>query len=266
MSLVFAAITPHPPLLIPSIGKEAVKKLEKTQIAMEQMEKDLYITHPEIILIISPHGSYFDDVFTLNFSPEYQTDLREFGDLSTKLKFKGETHLSTLIREGSKKEGFPTTMISEPRLDHGSSIPLLYLTKHLKNIKIIQIGFCDLDWKTHVAFGAMLADKIAEINKRVAVIASGDLSHALISDAPAGYNAAGPEFDRKIQELLASNNLSGMLQLDKKLIENASECGFRSFLILMGILQGVHHSYKEYSYEGPFGVGYLTANFSLSEL
>ncbi len=264
MPLVFAAITPHPPLLIPSIGKQALKKIEKTKFALEQMEKDLYITHPEILIIISPHGSYFHDAFTINVSTNYQTDLREFGDLATKIKFRGELNLATMIREGANIENFPATMISEHNLDHGSSVPLSYLTKHLKNIKIIQIGFCDLDWKTHVAFGAMLANKIAETNKRVAVIASGDLSHALISDAPAGYNPAGPEFDKKIQDLLAANNLSGMLQLEKKMVTDASECGFRSFLILMGILQGVHHTYKSYSYEGPFGVGYLTANFALS--
>jgi len=40
----------------------------------------------------------------------------------------------------------------------------------------------------------MIAEKISETNKRVAVIASGDLSHALITSAPAGYNPAGPEF------------------------------------------------------------------------
>lgn len=263
MSLVFAAITPHPPLLIPTIGKQAIKKIEKTKIALEQMEKDLYITHPEILIVISPHGSYFHDAFTINVSHSFQTDLREFGDLSTKIKFRGETHLSTLIREGTYKEQFPASMTSHPNLDHGSSVPLYYLTKHLKNIKIIQIGFSDLDWKTHVAFGAMIADKISQINKRVAVIASGDLSHALISDAPAGYNPAGPEFDKKIQEFLSAKNLSGMLQLDKKFVTDASECGFRSLLILMGILQGVHYAYKPYAYEAPFGVGYLTANFSL---
>lgn len=264
MSLVFAAITPHPPLLIPSIGKESLKKLEKTKIALEQMEKDLYISHPEIIIIISPHGSYFDDAFTLNVCTHYQTDLRKFGDLATKIKFFGETNLSTLIREATKINHVPATMISEQNLDHGSSVPLSYLTKHLPDVKIIQIGFCNLDWKTHVAFGAMIADKISETNKRVAVIASGDLSHALTSDAPAGYNSAGPEFDHKIQDLLATNNLSGMLQMDKQFVSDASECGFRSFLILMGILQEIPRTYKSYSYESPFGVGYLTANFGLS--
>lgn len=264
MSLVFAAISPHPPLLIPAIGKQAAKKIAKTKAALEQMEKDLYISHPEILIIISPHGSYFPDAFTLNASPEYQTDLREFGDLSTRIKFKGEHNLSTMIREGSLQEKIPVSMISEARLDYGAAVPLVYLTKHLKNIKIIQIGFCDLDWKTHVAFGAAIKEQIANSDKRVAVITSGDLSHALVTDAPAGYNPAGPKFDQKIQELLSENNLVGMLQLDKKLVTDASECGFRSFLILMGILHNMHYTYKSYAYEAPFGVGYLTANFSLS--
>lgn len=263
MSLVFTAITPHPPFLIPAIGHNEIKKVEKTKTALEQLEKDLYITHPEVIIIISPHGSHFKDAFTIHASPTYQTDLRSFGDLTTRVTFQGEHHLTTRIREALKTEKIPSTMISETELDHGSSIPLVYLTPHLKNIKVIPIGFCDLDWKNHVAFGNLLKEIILESNKRVAVIASGDLSHALLTDSPAGFNAAGPEFDKKIQELLASKNLAGMLQMDKQMVADAAECGFRSFLILMGILQGFNNTYKSYAYEAPFGVGYLTANFVL---
>lgn len=263
MSLVFAAIAPHPPFVIPAIGHDEIKKVEKTKTALEQLEKDLYITHPDIIIIISPHASHFKDAFTVHASPTYQTDLRTFGDLATRVKFQGERHISTHIREALKTEKIAAAMISEPNLDHGSSIPLVYLASHLKKVKIIPIGFCDLDWKTHVQFGNLLKEKILETTKRVAVIASGDLSHALVTDAPAGYNAAGPEFDKKIQELLASHNLSGMLQMDKQMVADASECGFRSFLILMGILQGFQSTYKSYAYEAPFGVGYLTANFVL---
>jgi len=264
MSLVFAGISPHPPLLIPTIGKEAVKKVEKTKNALEILEQELYLTHPEILIIISPHGSYFSDAFTLNIAPEYETDLREFGDLATKMKFKGEMNITSLLRESSKDQNFSTAVISEKKLDHGAAVPLYYLAKHLTNIPIIPMGFCDLDWKTHLDFGYMVKERIMETNKRVAVIASGDLSHALMTEAPAGYNPAGPEFDAKIQELLSTNNIAGMLQMDKQFVSDAAECGFRSFLILMGILRGVHYTYKSLSYEGPFGVGYLTANFALS--
>lgn len=261
MSLVYAAITPHPPLLIPSIGKDVLKKLDKTKAAMEKMEEELYLAKPDVVIILSAHGCYFADAFTINVSPEYHTDLKEFGDLVTKLNFKGEMNLSSAIREKTKEEKIPTTMITEPTLDHGSAIPLFYLTQHLPEVKILPIGFSNLDWKTHLDFGYLIKEKILDSNKRVAVIASGDLSHALTTNSPAGFNPAGTKFDEKIQELLAHKNVSGMLQLEADFVNNASECGFRTFLILMGILKNVDYTYRQHSYEAPFGVGYLTANF-----
>lgn len=263
MSLVFAGITPHPPLLIPVIGKEALRKIDKTKKAMEQMEEDLYATHPEIILIISPHGSYFGNAFTINNCPKYETDLREFGDLSTKLEFKGDLALAHQIRTATKTNHFPAVMISEKNLDHGSVVPLYYLTKHLPDIHIVQLGFCNLSWKTHLDFGVLLKEQIETNNHRIAVIASGDMSHALTTDAPAGFNPDGEKFDKKIQELLITGNVSGMAQMDTQLITNAAECGFRSLLILMGIIQRKKYNFKQLIYEAPFGVGYLTAEFIL---
>ncbi len=263
MSLVFAAITPHPPLLIPSIGKEHSKKISKTKQALEKLEEDLYLTHPEIILIISPHGHLFNDAFSINVCPEFETHLREFGDLTTKLKFKGEIQLATAIRQCGKDEGLPVTLISEPNLDYGAAVPLYYLARHLPKTSILPVGFCNLGWKTHLDFGYLLKEQIMNTTKRVAVIASGDLSRALATDSPAGFNPAGKEFDQKIQELLATGNTSGLLQLKPELVAAAAECGFRSFLILLGILRGVNFNYKSYNYESSLGVGYLTANFVL---
>lgn len=261
MSLVFAAIAPHPPMLIPSIGKDQLKKIDKTKAALEKLEEDLYLAKPDIVVIISPHGSYFSDAFTVNVCPEFETDLKKFGDLTTKLKFKGEMHISALISDRAKDEGLPTSMVTERGLDHGSSVPLFALCQHLPDVQVLQIGFSDLDYKTHVDFGYFLKEIIMNSNKRIAVIASVDLSHALRTDSPAGFNPAGEKFDEKIQEFLSHNNTSGMLQMDPELIKNASECGFRSCLILMGILKNMDYEFRSFAYEAPFGIGYLTANF-----
>ena len=64
--LVFASIVPHPPLLIPNIGKEEIAKVEKTKQALKQLEQDLYLAKPDIIITISPHGSLFSDAFSIN--------------------------------------------------------------------------------------------------------------------------------------------------------------------------------------------------------
>lgn len=263
MSLVFTAITPHSPLLIPSIGKEALKKLQKTEQALKKLEEDLYLTKPDVLIIISPHGNILGQAFTCNIAVEFKTDLKEFGDITTKLTFKGEMSLPSIIREEAKKDNFPVTLLSENTLDHGSITPLLYLTKHVPNISILPMGFCDLDAKTHVEFGYFLKEQIMNTTKRIAVVASGNLSHALSPNAPAGFSPSGKIFDEKIQELLASGNTSGLVQLDSELIAGAQECGLRTFYMLLGILRGVNFDYKSYCYEAPFGVGYLTANFVL---
>ena len=92
MSLVFAAITPHPPLLIPAIGKQAIKKLAKTKAALERLEEELYLAKPDVLIILSSHARTISDAFTINYCTEYVTDLREFGDLATKVTFRGAGH------------------------------------------------------------------------------------------------------------------------------------------------------------------------------
>ncbi len=262
MSLVFAGITPHPPLLIPSIGKEAAKKVEKTKLALEKLEEDIYLAHPDVIIIFSPHSNLLKEAFTLNLCPKYHSDLREFGDLSTQLTFPGEMQALSSLRKTAENAGMACRLISEPTIDHGIAVPLFFLTRHLKNTPIVPIGFCDAEWKTHLEFGYLIKEQIMNSNKRVAVIASGDLSHALTTDAPAGFNQRGSEFDRKVQDLFAVQNTTGLLQLDPSLVSDAAECGFKTFLMLSGVLRGVNYTYQSYCYESPFGVGYLTAHFA----
>ncbi len=264
MPLVFAAVVPHPPLLIPAIGKGTIKKIDRTRLALEKLEEDLYISHPEIIVIISPHSQQLPDAFAVNLSPKYESDLKQFGDLATKIYFNGEINLPGSIRSAAcAGQTCHTVIINDPKLDHGAVVPLFYLTKHLPDVKILPISLSELDAKAHLEFGTLLKEQIMNNNKRIAVIASGDLSHALSNDSPAGYNKNGEIFDKKIQELFASHNTAGLLTLPNELISDAAECGFRSFLILMGMLRNVNYRYESYAYEAPFGVGYLTTNFAL---
>lgn len=264
MSLVFAAITPHPPLLIPTIGKESAKKLAKTAAAFTRLAEDIYLAKPEVLFVISPHGKLLPDALTINFCEKYETDLREFGDLATRLKFKGAGPLASRLWQETKQAPFKSVVISEPRLDYGVAVPLYCLTQHLPNIQILPIGFAtELDLKTHLDFGTLLKEFIMKSNQRIAVIASADLSHALASDAPAGFNPRAAEFDAAVQALLAAHNTAGLVQLEPKLVAAAAECGLRSILIMLGILRNINYTFEAFSYETPFGVGYLTANFVL---
>lgn len=258
--LVFSAICPHPPILIPTIGKDNIKEIKNTVEAMKKLEQELYAAKPEVIVLISPHGEMIPDAFSINLNIHYQAKFEEFGDFTTQMEFASSSLLALKIKERVEND-LPIVLSSSENLDHGSSVPLFYLAKHLKDIEIIPICYSFLDYDKHFQFGKLLKKEIAKSDKRVAVIASGDLSHALTKDAPAGYSPKGEEFDKNLIALLKRKDIPGILSMKPKAIEDAAECGFRSFAILFGIIEEYKFEVEVLSYEGPFGVGYLVANF-----
>jgi MEMO1 family protein len=262
MPLVYSAIVPHPPVLMPSVGKDSADQIKTTKNSMDELARELYAASPDTIIIISPHGPIDSKAFTVNITDKYTANFEQFGDFSTKLEFNGDTEL--LVTEKDRIHNkIPINIISEPELDHGTSIPLYHLTENLKDFKILPIHFSLMDSQTHFEFGKLLKDIILKSSKRIAVIASGDLSHCLTADAPMPFNDAGQEFDSTLIKLLEKTDAQGIVNFDPKLVEQAGECGLRSIIILLGILHNVNYEFKVLGYEAPFGVGYLTAQIIL---
>jgi len=171
MSIVFSAIVPHPPILIPQIGKDNLKKLKTTVNAFEKLKNELQKSKAETVLIISPHGLVHDDVFTMNLNPDFNADFESFGDFSTKETWPGDIGLTYKIREALETKA-PLQLISSPDLDHGTSVPLFLLASGLE-IKIIPLYYSGLSNEEHFNFGKMLRRELQIRKKPIAVIASG---------------------------------------------------------------------------------------------
>lgn len=262
MSIVFSALTPHPPLLIPAIGKENLALLKSTINAFKELEESLYATQPDTILIISPHGQIESDFFCMNLNPLFTADFEQFGDFSTRFSFTGNIGLAHKIRERLETSA-PIKLISVGELDHGSSVPLYLLASHLPKVKILPLYYSGLNLDAHFRLGQLIKKDLLIDNERIAIIASGDLSHRLTKNAPAGYSPKGKKFDQKLIELILKNQTQDILKLNQKTIDDAGECGLKSIVMLEGILDGIKHDPKLLSYEGPFGVGYAVINFIL---
>lgn len=266
--LVLVAITPHSPLSIPTIGKEYCEKLIKTITAYGQLKQQVLDVQPDMFVVISPHGkSIQTDAFTVNIThPEelntYQTNFEEFGEYTTKLSFKNSPDFIEQILE--LKPEIPVLPVFDEILDHGTSIPLYYLTEQTTpRPTIVPLGYSGLSIEEHLNFGKALVDILNRSNKRIMVIISADLAHTLSEEAPAGYHVSGKVFDQQVRDLLKQRNLSELSQLNKQMVDEAVSCGYRSLLILSGILENQKYNYTELSYEAPFGVGYLTSLFEI---
>ncbi|MFA6307637.1 MAG: AmmeMemoRadiSam system protein B [Patescibacteria group bacterium] len=268
--ITFACFVPHSPILIPEVGKENLDKLKTTVDAYKNLEQDLYSAKPDIIIVISPHANaQGGNFFTINQQPKLLANFKKFGDLVTKLQFNNEIGFGYKIKE-SCEDYFPIMLTAEQELDYGSAVPLLYLTEHLPNIKIVSIGYADLSYQEHIKFGELIRKQTNLIDKRIAIVASGDLSHKLHKDSPAGYSSRAQEFDQEIIKLLndtsstnRQNKIDKLVDLDPKLIAESGECGMRSLLILLGIIKELNYQASKLSYQAPFGIGYLVQNFEI---
>ncbi len=258
--LVYAGITPHTPLLIPTIGKENLAQLKQTVRSLEMMKKTLTEARPDTIIIISGHHSFLTDHFIINLHPEYKGDFQEFSDLTTELFFKADVTLVNHIRD-VVEDKVPLTLKSEENLEYGVLAPLYYLASGLSEMKIVPVSYALLDNKTHFRFGEFLEDVIHDSSKRIAVIASGDMSHTLTKDAPGGYSKKAKQYDQSLIKMLKEKDVESILNIEDALLEEVRECSLRSIVTLLGILKNVSYRPEILSYEHPFGVGYLTAQF-----
>jgi len=262
MSLVFASIVPHSPFLIPTIGKENHNLLKTTIESFKKLEGYLYSSNAETLIIISPHGNILSNSFTMNLSPNFEINFENFGDLTTRYAIKGDVGLAHKIRESLEIKA-PIHLANDTTLDYGSGIPLYLLTQNLPNISVIPIYYSGLNQEAHFNFGKLLNREIMVSEKKIAVIASGDLSHKLSKKQAVGFSSKAVKFDKKIINCILKRKTADLFELKQNLIEEVCECGLKSISLLMGILDSVKYEPEKLSYESPFGVGYLTMYFKL---
>lgn len=261
--IVFAGLVPHSPLLIPGVGREKRDLLSKTLEAFTALERALYVAKPDTIVLISPHAPLYPDAFSANMAPHYLGTLKAFGDHQTTVSAEGDFLLLDRLQRELRRDGVPFTLSSSAELDYGYTVPLLLLTSHLTDWKLVPLAPSALDAQAHVDFGKVLHDLLHRESSRVAVIASADLSHKLTATSPGGASAEGPAFDATIRAKVAVLDTEGLLALDPHAIEAAGQCGYRPIMTLLGVLQTMNAKPRELCYEAPFGVGYLTMQFDL---
>ena len=256
----FNVICPHPPIIVPRIGSPAdLETVKKTVEAMENLGEKFAKAKPETVILISPHGPVEMNRMIINKTFSLKGDFQMFGNPKS-FEFENDLDLIQEIENICQEKNIPLGSVENFPLDHGVLVPLSYLSKNHSNFKLIHLAFSYLDFETHYNFGKAIGEVIKKLNnKKIAFIASGDLSHRLTLEAPAGYSPRGKEFDEKLIELIKNKNVEGILNLNQDLIEQAGECGLRSIIILLGVLNGLNYQPKILSYEGPFGVGYLVA-------
>ncbi|MDD2585951.1 MAG: AmmeMemoRadiSam system protein A [Syntrophomonadaceae bacterium] len=269
--ITYAALSPHPPIIVPYIGGERLKDCEQTVKGIKQMARELLATSPDTIVFLTPHGNVFADCISYLSDPVLEGDFSNFGSRVEGTSMSNDIALLAEIEKQARRSalnfiGLDRATAREhhlnPHLDHGILVPLHYLQEAgMGSIDIAAISIGYLSILELYTLGRLISGAAEQLGKKVAIVASGDMSHRLKDEGPYDYHPDGPRFDATVKELIAAGDAVSILNIPEDLRDNAGECGYRSIVIMLGALDGKAFKATVFSYEGPFGVGYLIAGF-----
>jgi aromatic ring-opening dioxygenase LigB subunit len=198
------------------------------------------------------------------FSPHAPLFLPKIGSKEDRLQVKKTIDSLDFLGKKMAKVKPDSIIISSPHEDWGFNVPLHFIAKDFKGeIKEVLIGGESPEF--YFKEGQNFHKSKIQISKsKFALIASGDMSHVLKEDGPYGFNEEGPRYDADFIKYLKRKDLDKIFKLDDDYPE-AGECGLRSFCFALGIIEAAKINWQPeiLSYEGPFGVGYLTVNLKL---
>ncbi len=266
MPICAAFAVPHPPIILPEIGHGEEKKIKKTIDAYREVMQRAASYQPDTVVVTSPHTVMYADYFHISPGERAGGDFGQFGAPQVKMHAVYDTAFVEALMKCCGEENLPAGTFGEqnPELDHGTMIPLRFLQEKTGNFKLVRIGLSGLSPLAHYRLGQCIARTAEKLNRKVVLIASGDLSHKLKTDGPYGFAAEGPEFDRMAVEAFRRGDFLSLLEMDADFCEAAAECGLRSYWIMAGALDRKAVRSEVLSYEGPFGVGYCVASFEVT--
>jgi AmmeMemoRadiSam system protein A len=267
MPILAACMVPHPPMIVPQVGKGSEKQITKTIRAYEAVADEIAALKPETIIISSPHSVLYADYFHVSPGKSAAGDFGRFGAPQVSFRETYDTELRDRICGIAKEKDFPAGTLGERdrNLDHGTMVPLFFIEQKYRDFQLIRIGLSGLSLADHYAFGQMIRQAAEETGRRTVFVASGDLSHKLQEYGPYGFAPEGPEYDRRIMDAASRGAFGEMLDFEESFCDKAAECGHRSFVIMAGALDGLAVEAKELSHEDVTGVGYGICTFRPGE-
>ncbi len=263
MSIVAAFMVPHPPMIVPEIGRGSEQQVEKTIKAYEKVAEEIAALKPETIIISSPHSVMYSNYFHVSPGARAKGSFAEFGAPQVKFDIEYDEELVNRIDAKAGTAHFPVGTLGEknPSLDHGTMVPLWFILKKYKDFKLVRTGLSGFDLLKHYEYGMMIKDAVEALGRRVVYVASGDLSHKLQDYGPYGFAEEGPVYDSRIMDVCSGARFGELFDFDENFCDKAAECGHRSFVIMAGALDGRAVEATQYSHEDVTGVGYGICSF-----
>lgn len=133
MAVTGGIMVPHPPLIIPQVGRGREKEIQATIDAYHKAAEKLASWKPDTVVVLSPHSMMYMDYFHISPGEEAEGDFGQFGVPQVKIKVQYDTEFVTLLTREAEERKIPAGTLGEktaagPRDDDTFVVfePLLY--------------------------------------------------------------------------------------------------------------------------------------------
>ena len=267
--MISAYVMPHPPAAVPEVGYKNLDNMRATLDAYSKASKMIKEEAPETIVIISPHAPMYSDGFFIAGGDKCRGDLSQFGAPEAELEFAYDRELRDEVCKLCEIEDVPYGVAGKDnhQMDHGTMVPLLFVTKEYSDFRLLRISPTYLDSEVLLHMGKIIERAASHVGRKITILASADLSHRLKENGPYGFIKEGPIFDKKIVEAMEKFDVDGICKLmdGHEFLDKAGQCGTPSITIMAGAIRDYKVTPELLSYEGPFGVGYAIASYKCED-
>lgn len=260
--VAYIGVAPHPPIMVPEVGGEMIPRVEGSIEAMRVLTERIIESRAETLILISPHAPLDSRAFVAYADAQLRGDFSRFRAPRATVSASLDVEMLDAVSRAAGEEGLAILPIEGQALDHGTAVPLYFLQRYGWRGHVVALGYSFLPNEEHMRLGNCIRRAVEASGRRAAFIASGDLSHRLQPDAPAGFDPEARLFDEQIVEAVEASEPSRIARIDQRLRRTAGECGYRSMLVALGVLKNASADCEILHYEAPFGVGYMVAQFS----
>lgn len=263
MPILAAFMVPHPPLIVPQVGRGGEKEIQETRAAYETVAREIAALKPDTIIISSPHATMYADYFHISPGRKAQGSFASFRALEVRFREEYDAELVSEIEKQASAAGFPAGTLGERdrALDHGVMVPLWFVRQFWQDYRLLRVGLSGLPLTEHYALGQLIRRAADKLGRRAVWIASGDLSHKLQPHGPYGFAPEGPEYDARIMDVCSRAAFGELFDFTEDFCEKAAECGHRSFVMMAGAFDGLDVEARQLSHQDVTGVGYGICTF-----
>ena len=155
MGISAGFMAPHPPLIIPDVGRGEEKKIQNTIDAYQRIAEKIGRLQPETIVLLSPHQTLYADYFHISPGQGARGDFGQFRAGRVSMEASYDTEFVRALCEAAQEAGLQAGTLGERerKLDHGTMVPLYFVNQYWTGYRLVRIGLSGLPLTAHYRLG-----------------------------------------------------------------------------------------------------------------